>query len=508
MDRGSITLKEACKDFGLLLGADPSVVETALDQAQLSLKPSIPLVQTIQHLKAEQPDLKIYIMSNISREHFKMVQRLDLPWSLFDKAFASGAEGMRKPELCFFQHVIKESGVLPSEMIMIDDTEENICAARSLGMHAILVNKSLPSAGVLLRNLLQDPLPRAEAFLKANARNHHCIVEAPQEIILKDNFAQLMIWELTDDEDIVYLNWPDGRTHGIDTSENGHVNDHPNGVPNGHSNGLPNGHSDNQLNGRIRDQSKTDQPNSHINPTVSTTSDIQNGLWNYFFSAPILTTRSFPPDADTTSTAYLSLPASHLATLPSADLILDEMIKNVDPDGIMQTYFDPTRPRTTPEVCVNILRVFHKFGRGADPGTKRTEDYVVDCLYHNACRDGDRHYSTPESFLYFAARLYTETPLAPLRKRLSVIRARLRERINVPTNTMALALRLFACQAVGIEKELYRRDLETLMAAQEEDGGWPAGHFCCIGRTGKRIGNRGLCTALAVRVLKEEMEVL
>lgn len=494
-----------------MLGADPSVVETALDQAQLSLRPNIPLVQTIRDIKAAQPDLKIYVMSNISRvyplelslgmrltcpqEHFEMVQCLDLPWSIFDKTFASGAEGMRKPDLCFFQHVIKESGVLPSEMIMIDDTDENICAARSLGMHAILVDKSLPSVGGLLRNLLQDPLERAEAFLKANAGTHDCVVEGPQEIILKDNFAQLMIWELTGDEDIVYLKWPDGRMHGINTSEKGRVNGHANGLPNGHANGLPNG-------------LKTDQSNGQVDSTPCTTSDIKNGLWNYFVSAPILTTRSFPPDADTTSTAYLSLPASHLASLPSVHLILDRMTANVDLDGIMQTYFDPTRPRTTPEVCVNILRVFNKFGRGADPGTKRTEDYVVDCLHYNACRDGNRHYSTPESFLYFVARLYMETPSASLRKRLGGIRAQLQERINVPTNALALALRLFACQAVGIEKGLYRRDLETLIAAQEEDGGWPAGHFCCIGRTGKRIGNRGLCTALAIRVLKEEKGVV
>ncbi|KAI4171331.1 MAG: hypothetical protein LQ346_008753, partial [Caloplaca aetnensis] len=261
LDRGNITLKDACKDFGLLLGADPSVVETALDQAQLSLRPNIPLVQTIRDIKAAQPELKIYVMSNISREHYEMVQSLDLPWSMFDKAFASGAEGMRKPDLCFFQHVIKESGVLPSEMIMIDDTDENICAARSQGMHAILVDKSLPSVGGLLRNLLQDPLQRADVFLKANAGNHDCIVEGPQEIILKDNFAQLMIWELTGDEDVVYLKWPDGRVHGINASKKGHVN--------GHANGLPNGH-------------KTDQSNGHIDPTASTTSDIKNGLWNYF----------------------------------------------------------------------------------------------------------------------------------------------------------------------------------------------------------------------------------
>ncbi|MCJ1423296.1 hypothetical protein MMC29_001178 [Sticta canariensis] len=404
-----------------------------------------------------------------------MAQSVDLPWSIFDKAFASGVEGMRKPDLCFFQHVIKETGVHPSEIIMIDDTAENVCAARSQGMHAILVDKSLPDVGGTLLNLLQDPLQRANLFLQDNAQNHYSVIEGHEEIILKDNFAQLMIWELTDDEDIIYLKWPYGKLHGIHPSENGHLN--------GHSNG---------------------QPNGHFNDNTFVASDVKNGLWKYFYEAPVLTTREFPPDADTTSTAYLSLPERYLSTVPGVHLVLEKMTMNLDLDGIMQTYFDPTRPRTTPEVCCNILRVFHKFGFGSDPRTKKTEDYIVNCLNNNACLNGNRHYSTPEAFLYFVARLYAETRSESLRKRLKAIRIQLQERINVPTNPLALALRLFACQSVDIDSQLYRKDLETFMSLQDEDGGWPAGHFCCFGRTGARVGNRGLTTALAIRVLQQE----
>ncbi|MCJ1423295.1 hypothetical protein MMC29_001177 [Sticta canariensis] len=67
LDRGKVTLKKACKDFGDILGADPSVVETAMDQAQRSLRPNISLVQIIRDIKASNPDLKLYVMSNISR---------------------------------------------------------------------------------------------------------------------------------------------------------------------------------------------------------------------------------------------------------------------------------------------------------------------------------------------------------------------------------------------------------------------------------------------------------
>lgn len=100
---------------------------------------------------------------------------------------------MRKPNLCFFQHVIKKTGVHSSEIIMIDDTAENVCVARSQGMHAILVDKSLPSVGGILRDLFQNSLQRAGVYLKDNARNHYCIVEGHEEIRLEDNFIQIMI---------------------------------------------------------------------------------------------------------------------------------------------------------------------------------------------------------------------------------------------------------------------------------------------------------------------------
>ena len=84
LDRGNVTLKEACKvsyypheneshqlrnkqEFGDMLGVDPSVVESAMEQAQLSLKPNIPLIQTIRDIKASDPNLRLYVMSNISR---------------------------------------------------------------------------------------------------------------------------------------------------------------------------------------------------------------------------------------------------------------------------------------------------------------------------------------------------------------------------------------------------------------------------------------------------------
>lgn len=396
---------------------------------------------------------------------------------------------MRKPDLCFFDHVIKEIGAHPGEILMVDDAPENICAARSKGMNVRLVHKPLSSARKDLLVLLLDPIQRAEAFLKDNAQEHHSVVEGQEELKLKDNFTQLMIWELTGDDDIIYLKWPYGRTRGLNSPSSD--DSMSNAQSNGDISGNPSGYSVHPLNGIVFLRAK-----------------VENGLWNYFCEDPVLTTRGFPADADTTATAYLSLPEPYLATLPDVQLVVNKMCENLDVDGIMQVYFDSERPRTVPEVCCNILRLFHKFGFGSDARAKKTEDYVLDCLDFNACLYGTRHYSTPESFLYFAARLYAETSSHELRKRLLMVRFRLQERMGKPANPLALALRLRACQLIDMEPVEYVNDLVTLLFMQEEDGGWPAGHFCRLGRTGTRIGNRGLTTALAVTIIRHRRRVL
>ncbi|KAJ8132605.1 hypothetical protein O1611_g1019 [Lasiodiplodia mahajangana] len=460
LDRGLVTFKDARKEFGILLGKEPSVIQDAINQAQESLVVNLPLVQVLLEVKATNPELKLYVMSNLSQEHYKIVQKIGLPWSMFDHIFISGLEGMRKPDICFFQHVVQNTGFRPSEMVMIDDTVENICAARSVGMHGIFVQDEETKNGGSLLNLLQDPLARAERYLRKNARNLHSSVEGYNDLVLKDNFAQLMIWELLGNEDLIYLKWPSGHLQGITKNVNVY--------PKGKNTVLVNGH----LNGHTDGSDK-----------VHLKSDLENGLWNYFYEDPILTSQDYPPDADTTSMAYLSVPTEYLNKIADPKLVLDIMASNQDSDGIMQTYFSSDRPRTTPEVCCNILRAFYRFGQGSDPRIRKTEEWVVSCLQNNACLHGTRYYSTPESFLYFTACLYVEcrSTSSPLMDELELgLKLRLEERLNMPTNALALALRVFSCQIVNMEGNLYKKDFDLLLSLQERDGGWPAGHFCRV----------------------------
>ncbi|PHH71279.1 hypothetical protein CDD82_6604 [Ophiocordyceps australis] len=500
LERGSLTLVDACKEFSKVLGVAESLVSRTLEQLQHTVTVNTALVQTIKHLKTLNPHLKLYIMSNISREHFCMVQRLNLAWAMFDALFISGHEGMRKPELCFFKHLVRHAQVDPREIVMLDDRVENVCAASSLGIHGVLVGGE-GEASAVLRSMFEDPVARAEAFLRENAQRLDSVVDWLEErVVVRDNFSQLMILELTGDESLVYLRGP---TDGED--DNGNTNDQVDDDGNTNDQVDNDGNTNDQVNDNGNTNGDTnDQINANNNDY--TNSSVKHLLWNYLFQESHLVTPNFPCDADTTSIAFLSLPANHLPTPPQLQLVMDAMAANLDSDGIMQVYFSPDRPRTSPIVCCNMLRLFHRFGHASDPRIQKTQAWLIQCLQNNALRHGTRYYSTPDACLYFLALLWRESTSCYLRAKLRLVRPCLEQRVGVCTNPLALAMRLYACQVVGVREALYERDFRGLVALQHEDGGWPAGHYTRVGKTGACIGNRGLTTALALKVIQREKE--
>ena len=56
----------------------------------------------------------------------------------FDLVFCSGDEGVVKPDAMPFEVTLEKLGVQPGEAVFIDDTMENVEAARKLGLHGIL----------------------------------------------------------------------------------------------------------------------------------------------------------------------------------------------------------------------------------------------------------------------------------------------------------------------------------------------------------------------------------
>ncbi len=94
----------------------------------------------------------VYVLSNISEIHRKYV--VSQPYwdeSLFDKVFWSCKLGSRKPEKEIYLKVLDEIKREPQEVLFFDDREDNVLAAKKIGMNAVLVDKPLEE---ILKNVV------------------------------------------------------------------------------------------------------------------------------------------------------------------------------------------------------------------------------------------------------------------------------------------------------------------------------------------------------------------
>ncbi|KAI0065887.1 HAD-like protein [Artomyces pyxidatus] len=215
--------------------------------------------------------------------------------------------------------------------------------------------------------------------------------------------------------------------------------------------------------------------------------------WNFFRGEPQFTTANHPADLHTTAFGLM-------VTQPEDsifDAVIEEMLEHLDSERIPQVYFDKTRPRIDPVVCVNVLSLFYSRGRG--PELPEALDWIEGILQHRAYLEGTVYCKTPESFLFFASRLLRASADATLHARLApLLKARLQERIGAGGHALALAMRINACATLGVRDEV---DLQRLLMLQMEDGGWEASGIFNYPTSGIRFGNRGLTTAYALNAI-------
>jgi len=216
--------------------------------------------------------------------------------------------------------------------------------------------------------------------------------------------------------------------------------------------------------------------------------------FNFFQNGGVLTSEVFPNDLDTTS---LGLTIADHIDATAKHKVMDKMLKYQNSDGIIQVYFDHARPRIDPVVCVNVLNLFFKNGRGHE--LPKTLDWVEQVLTNRAYIAGTYYYATADQFLFFLSRLMRNSSVVRLRLG-PMLKERIVERFGAEADPLSLASRIIAACTVGI---VDHRDLETLLSMQSEDGSWKNGWFYKFGASGILIRNDGVTTALAIRAIRE-----
>lgn len=82
-------------------------------------------------------DIKVFLATN--QEHRRaeyLMQRLGLADHV-DGIFYSADLGHRKPSGEFYRHVTRRTGIFPSRTVLVDDTLDNVKAARDFGWQAV-----------------------------------------------------------------------------------------------------------------------------------------------------------------------------------------------------------------------------------------------------------------------------------------------------------------------------------------------------------------------------------
>ncbi|KAG6900636.1 hypothetical protein C0993_006740 [Termitomyces sp. T159_Od127] len=187
------------------------------------------------------------------------------------------------------------------------------------------------------------------------------------------------------------------------------------------------------------------------------------GLFNFFQGRSLLTTEFFSNDLDTTSVGLTVV--SHVNEATKHE-IMDKMLLYRDSDGIIQVYFDHSRPRMDPGVCVNVLNLFYQYGRGHE--LSATLDWVEQVLKNRAYISGTYYYVGADHFLFLVSLLLQNS--AEVRKRLGpIFKERVMERIGTEGDSLTLAVRILAATVVDLVDE---RDYKSLLSMQCEDGSW------------------------------------
>ncbi|KAJ5776532.1 uncharacterized protein N7511_001543 [Penicillium nucicola] len=200
---GLTTEQEYYARLALDFGQPAEEMEASFNAIRDSLSPNQAVMNSLAAVKARYDGrLKLYALTNLSREDFAAAKRLGIDWSCFDRIFVSSEIGMRKPELRFYNAILDQLHLRAEDAVLIDDDTDNLLAAMSLGMEGLLYPDVSVNQAIV--NLLEgDSIGRALSFLKRNSKNFNSITQTG--ITIRENFAQLLILEVTGDESLVEI---------------------------------------------------------------------------------------------------------------------------------------------------------------------------------------------------------------------------------------------------------------------------------------------------------------
>ncbi len=133
-DRGRIATDEFARKASTVIGYDGTTEEFIGHWVDI-FTPVDSMIARARRWKER--GMPLYLLSNTCESHIEFfTARYDL-FRMFDGAVYSCRAGLMKPEKAIYEKLLREHALEASATVFIDDREENVRAARELGIRAV-----------------------------------------------------------------------------------------------------------------------------------------------------------------------------------------------------------------------------------------------------------------------------------------------------------------------------------------------------------------------------------
>ena len=132
LDRGVISKDEAVEKLAGGFPSEKNLIADFMDAIPYNVNPIDEGISCAEECR--DLGLKILLLSNFPEYAYKKVTDLHPFFGIFDGGIISFQVKKIKPEPGIYEDLIRKYGIIPGETLFLDDMEENISGAQSLGI--------------------------------------------------------------------------------------------------------------------------------------------------------------------------------------------------------------------------------------------------------------------------------------------------------------------------------------------------------------------------------------
>lgn len=135
LDRGSIALEQAIDRGAARTGLPAEDIERLFGAVPRFLTPIEATIELIHELSSTRN--RLFVLSNMHLASIAYLEQHHTFWDVFDGIVISSRIKMVKPEIQIYEHLLNRYQLEPGDTVFIDDLQENLAAASSIGIQTI-----------------------------------------------------------------------------------------------------------------------------------------------------------------------------------------------------------------------------------------------------------------------------------------------------------------------------------------------------------------------------------